>query len=243
MTRRPSWTRYLPGLCLERRREALRDDLCGHLTEAFDAERAGCGRGEIEHAATHERATVVDGDDDALAAMGHAQLGAERQRTMGAGHGVLIEALTGGRLAARLVAVERGNAGEAVSGAGMHHRVGVLPGLLGSALRALVRILAGVVGVMIAVMPGAGRSLSGACTDQESCGDERERRVRAGKGSRRRLLGIQHLLVPQRSIATYVTSGTPVPFRRVGRFASQYGEKLSVEAGCLWLVQFFSRPL
>src|SRR6202030_3868121 len=137
----------------ERRREALTDDLCGHLTEAFDAERARCGRGEIEHAATHERTAVVDGDDDAAVAMGHAQLGAERQRAMRAGHGVLIEALTGSRLAARLVAVERRHAGEAVSAGRRHARIGVLPGALG----ALVRIPADVMDAMLAVMPGSGR--------------------------------------------------------------------------------------
>lgn len=37
---------------------------------------------EIEDAATNERASVIDGDDDAASAMGHADLGAERQGPM-----------------------------------------------------------------------------------------------------------------------------------------------------------------
>ena len=62
---------------------------------------------QIENPATDERAAVVDGDDDALATMGHPELGAERQRAVGRGHGVLVEALTGGGPAAGLVTVVR----------------------------------------------------------------------------------------------------------------------------------------
>lgn len=50
---------------------ALRDDFGGDAadTGAGEADGAGCARGEVEHAAANERATVIDGDDDALAAM------------------------------------------------------------------------------------------------------------------------------------------------------------------------------
>src|ERR1700759_2336167 len=112
------WTRYLPDVLMKKRASgALSDHFGGDLAEAGEAEGACGTRGEVEHPATHERAAVVDGDGDGAAAMGHAQLGAERQRAMGAGHGVLVEPLTRGGLAAGLVAVGRGNAGEAVAAA------------------------------------------------------------------------------------------------------------------------------
>src|SRR5215472_1095488 len=144
----------------KKKAETLRDDLCGHLTEAFDAQRTGCGGREIEHTATHIRTAIVDRDDDAAVAMGHAQFGAERQRTMGAGHGVLIEPLARGGLAAGLVAVEGGNAGEAVSAGGLRHRIGIAPGLLRRALGRLVRIPPDMVDAMLAmVAAGPGRNL------------------------------------------------------------------------------------
>ena len=95
------------------------DDLGGDVADAgaSQADRARGGGGEVEHAPLDEGTAVIDGHDDALAPMGHAQLGAERQRAVGAGQRVLVEALAGGRLAAGLVAVERGNAREAAAGA------------------------------------------------------------------------------------------------------------------------------
>ena len=68
------------------------------------------------------------GDDDALAAMGHPQLGAERQRAVGCGHGVLVEALTGSGLAAGFIAVEGGHSREAATGPMRADRgIGVAP--------------------------------------------------------------------------------------------------------------------
>src|SRR5204862_4596 len=84
---------------------ALQDDFRRDATDTATGEANGAGGPgrEVEHPAADERATVVDGDDDALAAMGDAQLGAERQRAVRRGHGVLVEALARGGLAARLV--------------------------------------------------------------------------------------------------------------------------------------------
>src|SRR5262249_16908611 len=96
-------------------------------------------------------------------------------------------------------------AGEAVTRRRHGRGVGVPPGALRGSLRS-----PGVV-VAVVVMSGLGRSLGGSSTDQESCGEKRERRVPAG-GSRRYLLDSLHSVCPFRnSIATYVTSGTPVP--------------------------------
>ena len=50
----------------------------------------------------------IDRDDDAAVADGSPELGAERQRAVGRGHGVLVEALTGGGLAAGFIAVRGG---------------------------------------------------------------------------------------------------------------------------------------
>src|SRR5258708_6610056 len=72
---------------------------------------AGCTRRQVEHAAADEGAAVVDGDNDAAAAMGDLEPGAERQRAVGAGHCVLVEARAGGGLAAGFVAVIGGHAG------------------------------------------------------------------------------------------------------------------------------------
>ena len=88
-------------------RDALRDDLGGDLADATQADGAGRAGRQVKHPATDERAAIVDGDNDAAAAMGDPKPGAERQRTVGAGHGVLIEPLTRGGLAAGLVAIKR----------------------------------------------------------------------------------------------------------------------------------------
>lgn len=132
---------------------------------------------EVEHPATNERAAVVDGDDDGTATMAHAELGAEGQRAVGTGHGVLVEALARGGLPAGFIAVHRGNSGEAASRPHRrrHGRIGVTPGIsvgFGGA--------ADVVKVVAVVMPGFGRCLGGGSTDQQSCGKKSERYVRAG---------------------------------------------------------------
>src|SRR6266446_7245094 len=99
--------------------DALRDDLCSDAANAGtgQADRAGGARGQVKHPAADERAAVVDGDDDATAAMRHPELGTERQRTVGSRQGILIETLTRGGLAAGFVAVKGSHPREAVSGA------------------------------------------------------------------------------------------------------------------------------
>src|SRR5690242_3655461 len=66
------------------------DDLSGDVADAGACQSDGAGRalGEVEHASLDEGAAVIDGNDDALAAMGHTELGSERQRAVGCGHGV-----------------------------------------------------------------------------------------------------------------------------------------------------------
>src|ERR1700744_911273 len=92
----------------------LADDLGGDLADAGAGQADGAGgAGRAgEHKAAHERATVIDGDDDALAVVGDPQLGAERQRAMGAGHGAGIHALARRGAAAGLVAGIGGHARE-----------------------------------------------------------------------------------------------------------------------------------
>jgi hypothetical protein len=70
-----------------------------------------------------------------------------------------------------------------------------------------------VVGMMVVavVMSGFSGGFGNAPTDQKSCGDKCERRTRLGYVPRRRVLELQHILVPRYSIATYAASGTPVP--------------------------------
>src|SRR3569833_2482004 len=57
---------------------SLRNHLGSHVADAGAGQADGARRalGEIKHASPDERAAVVHGDDDALAAMGHPQLGA-----------------------------------------------------------------------------------------------------------------------------------------------------------------------
>src|SRR6185369_16667087 len=78
-------------------------------TCAGQADGAGCARRQVKHAAVDEGATVVDGNDHAAVTMGDLELGAERQGPVGSGHGVLVEALTGGGLAAGLIAIIGGH--------------------------------------------------------------------------------------------------------------------------------------
>src|SRR5437016_5054323 len=79
------------------RNRALRDDLGGDPADAGagQADRPRCARRQIEDTPPDEGTTIIDRDDDTLAAMGHPELGAERQRAVGRGHGALVEALTG----------------------------------------------------------------------------------------------------------------------------------------------------
>jgi threonine dehydratase len=120
------------------------------VADAGAGQADGTGRtlGQVEHASPDEGTTVVDRYDDALATMGHPELGAERQRAVGGGHGVLVEALTGGGPAAGFTAVVRGLSRKAAPGAlGADRSIGVQPaaaGCLG---------LAGVIG-MVAMVPG-----------------------------------------------------------------------------------------
>src|SRR5579872_6364824 len=98
---------------MEEAREApLRNDLGGHAAHsgADQTDRACRAGRKIKHPAANEGPAVVDGDDDAAVTMRDPEPGAERERTMGRGHGVLIEALARGGPAAGLVAVERGHA-------------------------------------------------------------------------------------------------------------------------------------
>src|SRR5256884_6812307 len=103
----------------EEAQNALRDDLGGDAADAgtAQADRAGGARGQVKHPAADERAAVVDGDDEAAGAMGHPELGTERQRTVGRRQGALIETLARGGLAAGFVAVKGSHPGEAASGA------------------------------------------------------------------------------------------------------------------------------
>src|SRR6478672_11001523 len=66
--------------------------------------------------------------------------------------------------------------------------------------------------VMAVMMSGFGRGFGDAPADQQSCGTDSQRRAPPGSISRREILTFQHIAVPRDSIATYVASGTPVPF-------------------------------
>src|SRR6185437_6731601 len=195
-------------------RTPLRDDLGGDAADAGAGQADGAGGAgrQIEHAAADERSTVIDGHDDAAAAMGDAQLGAERQRAVGAGHGAGVHALARRGPVAGLIAVIGGHAREAAPGArdGAHGGIGVEPGRAGGGLSAHAGVMVMVVpGVM--VMPGMGRGFGNAPAEHDSRGDNSERRARPGYSSQCRLFGYDHIIVPQNSIATYVTSGTPAP--------------------------------
>src|SRR5712672_2480302 len=95
---------------------ALGDDLGGNAADAGAGQTDGAGstRREVEDTPPDEGTAVVDRHDDRSAAMGDAQLGAERQGPMRRCHGVLVEALAGRGLAAGFIAVKGGHAREAV---------------------------------------------------------------------------------------------------------------------------------
>ena len=156
------------------------DDLGNHAADAGagQADGASGASGQVEHTAADERATVVDGDDDAAVAMGDPELGAERQGAVGRGHGVLVEALAGRGLAAGFIAVKGGHAREATSGTGRRgdRGIGVEPGPGGRPADSSAGRVAGVVMVVVmmmaVVMPvRSGRGFGDAATEQESCGE------------------------------------------------------------------------
>src|SRR3954452_1011539 len=135
---------------------------------AGETHGAGGAGGEVEDAAADKRAAVVDGDDDAAVAVGHSEFGAERQAAVSRGHGVLVEARSGGGLAAGFVAVKGGHAREAVAAA--DRSVGIAPGRI-----------AGVMGmVAVMMMPRFSRGFGDAPTKQESSGEQCDRSTRPG---------------------------------------------------------------
>src|SRR3954464_4219058 len=77
-SRRPDWTQRLPKL-------RSGNDLGGDAADAGAGQADGAGGAgrEVEYAAANEGTTVVDGDDDAAAAMSHPKSGAERQAAVG----------------------------------------------------------------------------------------------------------------------------------------------------------------
>src|ERR1700761_4932871 len=207
---------------MKRASGALADDFGRDLAKTIQAEGAGRAGRQIKHPAMHIGAAVVDGDDDGAAAMADAQLGAERQRAVRAGHLVLVEALARGGLAAGLVAIGRGDAGEAVTGLRSrgHGRIGLPPGLAAVA----VRSAADVVEMMT---PGVVAGLA-----EASVAVPPTSRVTAKMASavfERVTIPAVDLLVAfiqlslKEVMATYVASETPVPFWRARRFALQYG--------------------
>ena len=177
---------------LRENRAYLRDDLGGDATDtgAGQADGARRGGGEVENPAPNERAAVINGDDDAAIAMGHAQLGAERQRAVRTGERILVKALARGGLPTGLVAIERGNAGEHASetfadrAEGRGRRLGFL--------RGRVRDVARQVRIVMVMMPGFRRRFGGSSTDHHSCGNDGKRRPGAENGSRLRLLQVEH---------------------------------------------------
>src|SRR6185437_640017 len=208
----------------------LGNDLGGDAADAGAGQADGAGGAgrQVEHAAADERTASIDGDDDAAAAMGDAQLGAERQRAVGAGHRAGVHALARRGAAAGLVAVVGGHAREAAPGArrGAHGGIGVEPGM---AFGGRLGALGGDTGVMVAiavvmmgmVMSGMRRGFSDASAERDSCGENGERRARPGYSSQCRLFGYDHITVPQDSIATNVTSGTPAPVTMGGRLMTE----------------------
>jgi len=149
------------------------DDLGNHPADAGagQADHAGRTGGQVEHTATDERAAVVDGDDDTAAAMGHPELGAERQAAVGRGHRVGVHALARGGPAAGFVAVIGGHAGEATSGRRGDRGIGVKPRTADSRAGRVAGVVMVVMMVMAVVPMRSGRGFGDAPTEQESCGD------------------------------------------------------------------------
>ena len=146
----------------------FRDDTADAAAGEADGMRGALG--EVEHAAANERSAIVDGDDDAAAAVSDLQLGAERQGAVGGGHGVLIEALAGGGLVAGLVAVIGRDPRETAAAGRADRRIGVEPGILGFVLVVMMMVVA-------AVMPGFSCCWRDASADQERGGDQGDGRT------------------------------------------------------------------
>jgi hypothetical protein len=91
------------------------NDFGGDAADAAQAENAGGTLGQVQNPAAHEWTAIVDRDDDAAVAMADPKFGAEWQRAVGAGHGILVEMLAGGGPAAGFIAVIRRDAGEAAT--------------------------------------------------------------------------------------------------------------------------------
>src|SRR5712691_3511345 len=130
------------------------DDLGNHPADAGagQADHAGRTGGQVEHTATDERAAVVDGDDDTAIAMGHPELGAERQAAVGRRHRAGVHALARGGPAAGFVAVIGGHAREAASGRRGDRGIGVKPGTADGPTDSSAGRVAGVVVVMMVVV-------------------------------------------------------------------------------------------
>src|SRR5579872_730694 len=173
----------------------LRDDFGDDAANAGAGQANGAGRPrrQVEHAAANERAAVVDGHDDAAVAMGDLELGAERQGTVGRGHGVLIEALTRGGPAAGLAAIIGSDAREAPPHA--RHRgdrgIGVTPGRQSVGLGDMVKTM-----MVVAMVPVRLGQSFGSSPGNNSCGKKNERRARPGYFSQCLLVNVLHYISP-----------------------------------------------
>lgn len=78
----------------------------GHDPAGDEAETAGDADGDIDHAAADEGTAIIDGDHFRLAVgeVDDADLGAHRQRLVGRGGGIVLEALTARGAAAAVAA-------------------------------------------------------------------------------------------------------------------------------------------
>src|SRR4029077_6720982 len=98
--------------------DGLGEDFGRHAADATEANGLRGSRREVEHPAAHERAAIIDRDDDATVAVRDADAGAKWQRPMRGGHGAGVHALAGGGAVAGLIAVVRRDAGERPARAG-----------------------------------------------------------------------------------------------------------------------------
>src|SRR2546421_11331420 len=72
--------------------------------------------------------------------------------------------------------------------------------------------------VAVMMMPGFGRGLGDASTDQKSCGEHSDRRARLGYIPQRRLLELQHVVVPRNKYCHICGKWSPRPVLRVSPF-------------------------
>src|ERR1700722_20452113 len=129
-----------------KRSHDLGDDAADAGAGQADCTRSG-GR-KIENPAADEGAPVIDGNDNAAVAMGYPEPGAKGQRSVSAGHGLLVETLTRGGLAAGFIAIKGGDAREGPAGSRRRgdRSIGVAPA--GSVAGVVVVIVAMAVVVM-----------------------------------------------------------------------------------------------